>query len=137
MSGEEEWGASLPYYHTCAVRGSSVIIPCSFTYPPNHTVTKVFWAKYPQPDTELTDFSENPGCKHRVLYSRGDKNCTMVLKDVKFEDAGNYHPRIITQIDKWLGQPALQLSVTGGLDVDILADCLQTLLHVFLLCLSI
>lgn len=101
-------------------------------------VTKVFWAKNPHPQIEPTDFSDNPDCKDRVMYSIGDKNCTMALKDVKLKDAGNYHPRICTRIDeqKWLHQPGLQLSVTGGLDVDILADRLQTLLHVFLLCLS-
>lgn len=99
--------------------GSSVFIPCSFTHPTDVTVTQVFWTKDPQPGTEPTDLSVSDN-KGRVSYSIDlAKNCTVILKDMKLEDSGMYHLRILTteKNKKWLGQPGLRLFVTGKVGV--------------------
>ena len=91
-------------------------MPCSFTHPPGLTVTKVFWTIKPEPHEEPSDLSNNTEFKGRVLYSAIIKNnCTLTLREVKQSDAGEYHPRILTDDprEKWLGKPGLCLSVTG------------------------
>ena len=91
-------------------------MPCSLTPPAGQTVTKVYWVTNLQGGGELSDLSENPEFKGRVLYSADiENNCTLTLREVKQSDAGEYHPRILTddQKEKWLGKPGLCLSVTG------------------------
>lgn len=119
VSGEQ-WKVILAHYHICAVRGSTVVMPCSFTHPLGLEITKVFWMKKSHPETGFSNMSDNPDYKDRVLYSADiNKNCTSIVKDIRLADTGIYHPRIVSEQDKekWLGQPGLNLFVTGVLFV--------------------
>ena len=70
---------------------------CSLTPPAGLTVTKVYWVTNLQGGGEPADLSENPELKGRVLYSADiENNCTLTLREVKQSDAGEYHPRILT-----------------------------------------
>ncbi|XP_076118341.1 B-cell receptor CD22-like [Alosa pseudoharengus] len=111
----QKWGVNLTHDHICAVSGSSVAMPCSFTHPPGLTVTKVFWTINPQPNIEPTDLLDMPTYKDRVLYSADiSKNCTLTLREVTVADAGEYNLRIVTGHDKekWLQRHGLHLTVT-------------------------
>ncbi|XP_030634722.1 B-cell receptor CD22-like [Chanos chanos] len=106
----QNWGVAYPD-SICALKGSSVTMSCSYTYPNDNTVERTFWTKgdgYDPPD-----LSEDPGYKGRVHYL-GDKqsDCTMQLIHVTQTDSRMYRFRFITDKDKWLGQPGVQLSVT-------------------------
>lgn len=112
----QEWRVTFSYDHICAVIGSSVAMPCSFTYPPPLTITKVFWTIKPQQNREPTDLLDISDYSGRVEYSADTyKNCTLILRKVTLADAGEYHPRILTENDKqkWLQRPGLILAVTG------------------------
>ncbi|XP_030634727.1 B-cell receptor CD22-like [Chanos chanos] len=106
----QNWGVAYPD-SICALKDSSVTMSCSYTYPNDNTVERTFWTKgdgYDPPD-----LSEDPGYKGRVHYL-GDKqsDCTVQLIHVTQTDSRMYRFRFITDKDKWLGQPGVQLSVT-------------------------
>ncbi|KAL2086262.1 hypothetical protein ACEWY4_017321 [Coilia grayii] len=89
----------------CAVSGSSVVMPCSFTHPTHLTVTKVYWTINATPGGEITDLRNRTQYKGRVQYSADkEKNCTMTLSDVRVADTALYYARIetSTQGERWL-----------------------------------
>ncbi|XP_062388251.1 B-cell receptor CD22-like [Sardina pilchardus] len=111
----QQWGINITDVHICAVRGSSMIMLCSFMHPPGLRVTKVFWTINPQRHTEPTNLLDIPQYKDRVVYSADiGNNCTLTLRELTVADAGVYHLRIVTEQDKekWLQQPGFRLTVT-------------------------
>ncbi|XP_030634713.1 sialoadhesin-like [Chanos chanos] len=105
----QDWGVTYNPVSICALKGSSVTMSCSYTYPNDNTVERVFWTE----DGEPSDLSEDPGYKGRVHYV-GDKQSanTMKLSDVTERDSKMYLFRFITNKDKWTGAPGVKLSVT-------------------------
>ncbi len=102
--------------HICALKDSSVIMSCTFTYPTGHQIMKVFWTKTQvrNADNEFPDLSEDPEYSQRLQYL-GDKqqNCTIRLSHVTQKDEHMYYFRFTTDKDKWLGHPGVTLTVTG------------------------
>ncbi|XP_043106575.1 sialic acid-binding Ig-like lectin 5 [Puntigrus tetrazona] len=102
--------------HICALKNSSVIINCNFTYPPERSIMKTFWTKTKNrnTDNEFPDLSEDPEYSQRLQYL-GDKqkNCTMRLSHVTQKDEHKYYFRFITDKAnvKWLGEPGVTLTV--------------------------
>ncbi|XP_041961113.1 B-cell receptor CD22-like [Alosa sapidissima] len=114
-SGAEDDWVTLPDQNICAVRGSSVVMPCSFTHPSGFTATKVFWLTVSQWTNEAPDLKSNGSYKGRVQYLwKNDTNCALQLNGVKKKDSTNYYARIVTNDEKqkWLSKSAVQLSVT-------------------------
>uniref|UniRef100_A0A8K9X7A5 B-cell receptor CD22 n=2 Tax=Oncorhynchus mykiss TaxID=8022 RepID=A0A8K9X7A5_ONCMY len=79
-----------------ALKGSSVDLPCSYTYPSGYTVTTTQWHnwKYRQYNNEI---------KHRLEYSgrveyRGNKinDCTLRIRNLRESDSGEYRFRYET-----------------------------------------
>ena len=108
---------TVPHERICAVTGSSVVMPCSFTPPAGETATKVFWTVEPKEGGEPPDLYENPSYTGRVEYywdkKKRKKNCTLKLTDVKMTDSTGYNLDIITDKQIWFGQSAVELSITG------------------------
>lgn len=77
----------------CAVKGSSVVFPCSFNFTGNQSVERVQWAR-PKPLLFGAD-SNSRGLSSRSKYT-GDRssNCSMRIDQVKQNDAGKYSVRI-------------------------------------------
>ena len=114
-SDMKDW-VNITHDHICAVRGSSVVMPCSFTPPAGETATKVFWLIDPQKGKEASDIMSNKTYKDRVQYFwNNDNNCTLKLSKLNKTDKAKYHARIETNEikGKWLSKSAVQLSVTG------------------------
>ncbi|XP_076135391.1 HEPACAM family member 2-like [Alosa pseudoharengus] len=112
-SGAADDWVTLPDQNICAVSGSSVVMPCSFTHPSGLTVTKVFWLIDLQWTNEAPDLKSNGSYKDRVQYLwKNDTNCSLQLNKVKKNDSTNYYARIVTNDDKWRSKSAVQLSVT-------------------------
>ncbi|XP_048051174.1 B-cell receptor CD22-like isoform X3 [Megalobrama amblycephala] len=109
-----DWGVSYSPSHICALKDSSVIMNCTYTYPTGYKIERVFWIKGPlEKGKKPPDLSEDPEYSHRLQYL-GDKqkNCTIRLSHVTLKDSHEYYFRFITNKDKWIGDPGVSLTVT-------------------------
>ncbi|XDV54897.1 hypothetical protein PO909_023091 [Leuciscus waleckii] len=113
---DNDWGVSYSPSHICALKDSSVIMRCNYTYPGGHQIKKVFWTKtlviaYKEPP----DLSDDPEYRQRLQYL-GDKqkNCTVRLSHVTLKDSHMYYFRFITDKPdgKYTGYPGVTLTVT-------------------------
>ncbi|KAL2086261.1 hypothetical protein ACEWY4_017320 [Coilia grayii] len=98
----------------CAVTGSSVVMPCSFTHPPGLTVTEVYWITNASHGGETTDLRNRPQYEGRVQYSADkEKNCTMTLSDVRVTDRALYYARIETSTagQRWQSHQRITFTV--------------------------
>ncbi|KAL1281339.1 hypothetical protein QQF64_000142, partial [Cirrhinus molitorella] len=112
------WGVSYSHSHICALKESSVIMSCTYTYPTEHQIMKVFWTnttEKKEKKEEFPDLSEDPEYSQRLQYV-GDKqqNCTIRLSHVTQKDSHKYYFRFTT--DKpdmvWVGRSGVNLTVT-------------------------
>ncbi|XP_067260890.1 B-cell receptor CD22-like [Chanodichthys erythropterus] len=111
-----DWGVSYSPSHICALKDSSVIMNCTYTYPTGHQIEKVFWTKtLGKGNGEHPDLSKDPEYSQRLQYL-GDKqqNCTIRLSHVTLKDSHEYYFRFITDKPdvKWTGVPGVTLNVT-------------------------
>ena len=112
-----EWNVEYHQQHICAVKGSSVVIPCSFYYPENLQVKKVMWGHEKSNifDGPFIFESEMNETASRFQYI-GDKehNCSFKIHDVEKNDAGKYAFRFMTN-DKssYTGTAGSTLKVIG------------------------
>ncbi|XP_048051244.1 B-cell receptor CD22-like [Megalobrama amblycephala] len=110
------WGVSYSPSHICALKDSSVIMNCTYTYPTGYWIRKVFWTKGDvKEDGEFIDLSEDPEYSQRLQYLVDEQqNCTMRLSHVTLKDSHEYYFRFITDKyhGKWIGKPGVTLTVT-------------------------
>ncbi|XP_051742265.1 B-cell receptor CD22-like isoform X2 [Ctenopharyngodon idella] len=110
-----DWGVSYSPSHICALKNSSVIMSCTYTYPTGYQIMRVFWTKGPVDDVNPPDLSEGPECSQRLQYL-GDKqqNCTIRLSHVTLTDSHMYYFRFTTDKPdgRWIGKSGVILSVT-------------------------
>uniref|UniRef100_A0A8D3B4C6 Ig-like domain-containing protein n=1 Tax=Scophthalmus maximus TaxID=52904 RepID=A0A8D3B4C6_SCOMX len=92
----------------CAVKGSSVVIPCSFQYPPAKKIKFVMWdhENYDMLGPFVYDSrSADTSSKYQYI---GDKhhNCSLRVNQVEHKDAGTYRFRFESnsRAGKWTGQ---------------------------------
>uniref|UniRef100_A0A673FS32 B-cell receptor CD22 n=1 Tax=Sinocyclocheilus rhinocerous TaxID=307959 RepID=A0A673FS32_9TELE len=103
--------------HICALKDSSVLMSCTYTYPTGLQIMNVFWTKtnVKNAKNEFPDLSKDPEYSQRLRYL-GDKqqNCTIRLSHVTQKDEHKYYFRFTTDKDnvKWLGKQGLTLTVT-------------------------
>ncbi|XP_059424832.1 B-cell receptor CD22-like [Carassius carassius] len=108
------WGVSYSHSHICALKNSSVIMSCTYTYPTGYKIEKVFWTNsYSSPDPP--DLFIDPEYSQRLQYL-GDKqqNCTIRMSHVTQKDQNMYYFRFISNKSdgKWTGYPGVILNVT-------------------------
>ncbi|KTG42812.1 hypothetical protein cypCar_00047194 [Cyprinus carpio] len=110
-----DWGVNYSHLYICALKNSSVIMSCNYTYPTGYKIEKVFWTKNPVNCENSPDLSEDPEYSQRLQYL-GDKqqNCTIRLSHVTQKDSHMYYFRFTTDKPdgKWTGKPGVNLSVT-------------------------
>ncbi|XP_051994032.1 B-cell receptor CD22-like [Xyrauchen texanus] len=111
----DDWGVSYSSKYICALKGSSVIMSCTYKYPPGYKIKKVFWTKFIEKDVEPQDLFNDPEYSQRIQYL-GDKQqiCTIRLNDVTQKDSHEYYFRFITNITdgRWIGKPGVTLDIT-------------------------
>ncbi|KAI2668914.1 Myelin-associated glycoprotein [Labeo rohita] len=99
-----DWGVRYSQSHICALKNSSVIMSCTYTYPTGYQIMKVFWTKNSVKHKEPPDLSEDPEYSQRLQYL-GDKlqNCTIRLNHVTQKDSHMYYFRFTTNVTdgKW------------------------------------
>uniref|UniRef100_A0A8C2J7L4 B-cell receptor CD22 n=1 Tax=Cyprinus carpio TaxID=7962 RepID=A0A8C2J7L4_CYPCA len=111
-----DWGVSYSHSHICALKNSSVIMSCTYTYPTEYQIKKVFWTKNPvKVGEEYPDLSEDPEYSQRLQYLEDkQQNCTLRLSHVTQKDSHMYYFRFTTNVTKgrWFGKPGVNLTVT-------------------------
>lgn len=106
----------------CAVKGSSVVIPCSFYHPTNNEAQRVMWGDgknhgrkqfFDGPFIFNSD-SVNNSSKFQYIGNMHN-NCSFKIDKVGHADAGEYAFRfeIDSAAGKFTGYPGLTLK-TGG-----------------------
>ncbi|XP_051557787.1 B-cell receptor CD22-like [Myxocyprinus asiaticus] len=107
------WDVSYSSSYICAIKGSSVIMPCTYTYPTGYQITNVFWTD--NTGSDPPNLLNYPEYSQRIQYL-GDyqQNCTLRLIDVTQNDARKYYFRFITDQHggKWTGKSGVTLDVT-------------------------
>ncbi|XP_056622973.1 B-cell receptor CD22-like [Triplophysa dalaica] len=114
--GDGGWAVTYISSHICALEGSSLIVPCTYTYPPGHQVKNVFWTKTTMgTGGEPPNLFNDPEYRQRIQYLGDEEhNCTIRLTHVKQTDSRTYFFRFTTNITngKWIGRPGLTFNVT-------------------------
>ncbi|XP_064813956.1 sialoadhesin-like [Oncorhynchus masou masou] len=107
------WSVTYTHQKICALKGSTVDISCSYTYPSYHEIKQAFWfTKWS--GLEAEDLSSVPGYEGHIEYL-GDKesDCTLRITDLRLSDSAGYRFRFITSGDKFSGSP-VSLTVTDA-----------------------
>ncbi|KAL7405161.1 hypothetical protein ABVT39_024708 [Epinephelus coioides] len=120
IQGQDDWGVTYTSTEICAVKGSTVEIHCSYTYPSringlDTKVEKTFWFI-----SIFVDLKTDPQYSGRVQYVCDEikNDCTLRITDLRESDSAVYKFRFITNQPrgKYYGQPGVTLSVT---DLDL------------------
>ncbi|KAF1394632.1 hypothetical protein PFLUV_G00003090 [Perca fluviatilis] len=115
IQGQNNWGVTYTSTQICAVKGSTVEIHCSYTYPSriNATVARTFWFTKLQ-DKEPVDLRTDSKYLGRVQYSCHEKSCTLRISDLRESDSVVYKFMFTTNHGgKYSGSPGVSLSVRG------------------------
>lgn len=103
--------------HIFAVKGSTVNISCTYSYPQNPKVTDKFWfLKESFPNFE--NLKSDPQYSGRVENICDDEinRCTLIIRNLTESDSTVYMFRFTTdkEAGKYFGQPGVTLSVSGN-----------------------
>ncbi|XP_055767676.1 uncharacterized protein LOC129842978 [Salvelinus fontinalis] len=110
------WSVTYNHQKICALKGSTVELTCSYTYPRGYTVTTTFWFTEWGTGVEPEDLVQDPEYAGRLEYHRvKNKDCTLRITDLRERDSATYWFRILTYQTggKYYGSPGVTLSVTG------------------------
>ncbi|XP_066534325.1 carcinoembryonic antigen-related cell adhesion molecule 2-like [Hoplias malabaricus] len=116
-----EWGVNYSE-PICAVRGSSVSISCTYSYPGSvREVQRVLWCSNKNTESHCTVppyvYDSNSSTASGGFQFVGDKtsNCTLLIRNVQFSHSGGYRFRFITNVTngKYTGLPGATLDVTA------------------------
>ncbi|XP_036066607.1 neural cell adhesion molecule 1-like [Oryzias melastigma] len=122
----QTWGVEYSSTQICALEGSTVEIPCTYSYPSwkdykKTVVQRTFWF------TELNsrdplDLREDPDYADRITYHFSGNNCLLRISDLKLMDSAEYKFRIETnqQGGSYSGSPGVTLTVTAFPDLQVL-----------------
>ncbi|XP_008285116.1 B-cell receptor CD22-like isoform X1 [Stegastes partitus] len=107
-----DWRVTLE--SQCALKGTSVVIQCSYDYPFGHIVTSTSWSKVKlhlgSPRLfALSQFSAPSGHFKYLGNKRGD--CDLKINDVQIADTGSYYFSFVTTLNRWRSQTHSYLSV--------------------------
>uniref|UniRef100_A0A671TGY6 B-cell receptor CD22 n=1 Tax=Sparus aurata TaxID=8175 RepID=A0A671TGY6_SPAAU len=113
IQGQDDWGVTYSSTEICALKGSTVDMSCTYTYP--STVQRVenrFWFIKESKDV-YTDLRTDPEYSGRVQYNFGNNDCTLRITDLRESDSAEYKFRFLTtQPDgKHSGLPGVTLTV--------------------------
>ncbi|XP_045542991.1 uncharacterized protein [Salmo salar] len=127
--GQNGWSVTYITQSICTLKGSSVELSCSYTYP-SGTVSTTFWFTKKYALEKYVSLSDDPDYKGRVTYRKDEVNGhTLTIRDLRESDSAEYKFRFITDQTggKYSGYPGVTLSVTGTVILYIVLICLNTL----------
>ncbi|KAF4093347.1 hypothetical protein AMELA_G00001130, partial [Ameiurus melas] len=96
----------------CAVTGSTVKIPCTFT-PGHSSVTQREWYRVQSSEGEPRDLRKDPQYSGRVSVSTWRSDCELTVSNVRVSDSGVYNFRFKTRSSDWISASSgVHLTVT-------------------------
>uniref|UniRef100_A0A3P8TIA0 Ig-like domain-containing protein n=1 Tax=Amphiprion percula TaxID=161767 RepID=A0A3P8TIA0_AMPPE len=104
-----DWGVTLE--HQCALKGTSAILKCDYSYPSGHTVTSVSWSKLQLRYNGRSLVALSPPHFNYVGNYQGD--CDLRINNVQFADEGAYYFSFETRSDRWTSETYSYLFVRG------------------------
>ncbi|KAI4794966.1 hypothetical protein KUCAC02_031760 [Chaenocephalus aceratus] len=116
VQGQDGWGVTYSSTEICAVKGSTVEMRCSYTYPSTwrgrvNRVEKTFWFTK-QKDGEPVELNTDSEYAGRVEDRCENNICTLRIRNLTESDSAEYRFRFTTnQAAHW--GPPVTLSVTG------------------------
>uniref|UniRef100_A0A671W0D5 Immunoglobulin domain-containing protein n=1 Tax=Sparus aurata TaxID=8175 RepID=A0A671W0D5_SPAAU len=126
LQGQNDWGVTYSSTEICALKGSTVEINCTYTYPSrlfgrDNEVKETFWLTKLSGNTPV-DLRTDSDYQDRVEYSCSEKSCTLRITDLRESDSAEYQFMFITkQPDgRYTGSPGVTLRVTGNIFIYIL-----------------
>lgn len=101
----------------CALKGTSVVMTCSYDYPFPHNVTSVHWFKWKRVSGNwrripLDENSPYPDHFQYLGNYRGD--CTLRINTVQHADEGAYSFGFVTTLNKWMSNTYAYLTIKGN-----------------------
>ncbi|XP_063739737.1 B-cell receptor CD22-like isoform X2 [Eleginops maclovinus] len=117
VQGQDVWGVTYSATEICAVKGSTVAISCTYTYPSGRYIAlSNFWFTK-MSNGELVNLKLDYtgrvqySCQHSYDYIK----CTLRISDLRESDSAKYKFRFETnqEYGKFTGSPGVTLSVTG------------------------
>ncbi|XP_026159990.1 sialoadhesin-like isoform X1 [Mastacembelus armatus] len=114
VQAQDGWGVTYTATDICAIKGSTVNIRCTYTYPSNVRVQETFWFTKGT-NTDPVDLKTQSEYSGRVQYQCEDKTCTLTIRDLRETDSAQYKFRFITNQPggDLTGSPGVTLTVTG------------------------
>ncbi|XP_042170995.1 titin-like [Oncorhynchus tshawytscha] len=113
--GQNGWSVTYTTQSICTLKGSTVEMSCSYTYPSGYIVTSTFWFITNNAEGNPVSLSGDPDYKGRVMYHRDKKNGhTLTITDLRESDSATYKFSFITDQTRWRYpvSPGVTLSVT-------------------------
>lgn len=112
------WKVEYQRLQICAVKGSSVVIPCSLYHPDNLTVKRVMWGHVKSHGSKSYFISGSNFKKatRRFQYIGDEQhNCSLKIHQVESRDAGKYIVRLSEKNMKYMGSGIVRptLKVAG------------------------
>nr|XP_046193244.1 titin-like [Oncorhynchus gorbuscha] len=114
--GQDIWSVTYTTQSICTLKGSTVDLFCSYTYPSGYTVTTTFWFTKTEAGIEPKDLGQDPEYAGRLVYNGDKKNdCNLKIRDLRESDSATYRFRLLTDQTrgKYTGAPGVTLSVTA------------------------
>ncbi|XP_045899008.1 B-cell receptor CD22-like, partial [Micropterus dolomieu] len=132
IQGQYGWGVTYTSTQICALKGSTVEISCTYTYPSRRNgrdtiVQETFW--FTQMNRYVpVDLRKDSRYTGRLQYSCSNNICTLRITDLRESDSAQYKFMFITnQPDgRFTGSPGVTLSVT---DLHVQLSNQQLLCH--------
>ncbi|XP_008288742.1 junctional adhesion molecule A-like [Stegastes partitus] len=128
LAGAVAQHVSYPVTSACAVKGSTVTLPCTFTFQKSAVqhgknvsmkIRRVVWCKNHEicqgPTPSVYDSESKT--KHRRFQYLGDMlgNCTLQIRDVRMEDNGTFRFRMEANVENqhFTGKSGVNITVIG------------------------
>ncbi|XP_074539119.1 B-cell receptor CD22-like [Halichoeres trimaculatus] len=118
VRGQTDWGVTYSSHQICASKGSTVDIPCTYTYPPridelDTKVEETLWFTNLN-GNQSVDLRPDPDYSGRVEYLFKQNDCTLRIKDLRETDSAEYKFNFTTnqQAGRFTGSPGVTLTVT-------------------------
>ncbi|XP_053532428.1 B-cell receptor CD22 [Ictalurus punctatus] len=102
---QAQHSVTLSSQSLCAVTGSTVKIPCTFT-PDNSSVTQTEWYRVQSSEGEPRDLSKDPQYSGRVSVRTVTSDCELTVRNVRVSDSGVYNFRFKTHSSDWISAPS-------------------------------
>ncbi|XP_050931844.1 B-cell receptor CD22 isoform X2 [Lates calcarifer] len=106
------WGVT--FEDQCALKGTSIVMKCSYDYPYGHFVNNVGWSKaqYVSGRLRLFLLSKLASPRGHFRYvGNHRRNCDLEINNVQHSDEGNYYFSFVTTFNKWTSKTSAYLSV--------------------------